>query len=222
MSFSLFSWPNGFFWRLLMPRMAASRHRRFDLFMAAVRPVPGDRLLDAGVGEGLETAVNFLEDLYPYPANITALALEDVPSFRARHPEIKLVQGDARDLPFADNSFEIYFSNAVLEHVGNRTEQQRFIHEACRVARRVFISTPYRWFPVDFHTLIPLAHYLPRPAVRGIYRLFGKDHYAEEKNLRLLGKGDIEKMLPPGVTIRWYPQRILGITSNLNFLIERS
>lgn len=221
MAFSLFSWPDGLAWRIIMPRMKASRRRRFNICMRALRPKATDRVLDVGVGEGLESAVNFFEDWYPFPDMITALAIEDVPGFRRRHPNIVLIQGDGRALPFGDNEFDIYFSNAVIEHVGTFSEQRRFIHEACRVARRVFISTPYRGFPIDFHTLIPFAHYFPQNAKAVIYRFFGKDFYAQEANLRLLSKGDIIKMLPPGVRLTWYPQRILGLISNLNFVLEK-
>ena len=44
------------------------------------------------------------------------------------------VQADGRELPFADGAFDLGFSNAVVEHVGGRDEQRRFVHELCRVA----------------------------------------------------------------------------------------
>jgi hypothetical protein len=58
-------------------------------------------------------------------------------------------------------------SAAVIEHVGSFARQCDFLKECCRVARRaVFVTTPNRWFPVEFHTILPLVHWLPKPAFR--------------------------------------------------------
>jgi hypothetical protein len=80
---------------------------------------------------------------------------------------VRAVRADARELPFADGEFDLGFSNAVVEHVaGGRDGQRRFVHELARVARRVFVTTPNRFFPLEVHTLLPFAHWLP-PGVRG-------------------------------------------------------
>jgi hypothetical protein len=68
---------------------------------------------------------------------------------------------DGRALPFADGEFDVAFSNAVVEHVGGRDDQQRFVLELCRVAKSVFLTTPNRLFPLDPHTLLPVVHWLP-------------------------------------------------------------
>ncbi len=81
------------------------------------------------------------------------------------YPSARYVQGDALELPFADGEFDVVFSNAVIEHVGGREQQRRFVEEALRVARRAFITTPNRWFPVEVHTLLPLVHWLPDSAL---------------------------------------------------------
>src|SRR5947208_15220808 len=73
-------------------------------------------------------------------------------------------------MPFPDKHFDIVFSNAVVERAGNSEDQAAFISEACRVGRRVFITTPNRWFPVEHHTAVPLLHYLPKRMYRVILR----------------------------------------------------
>ena len=50
------------------------------------------------------------------------------------------MSGDACALPFADQAFDVVFSNAVIEHVGDVERQRRFVAEALRVGRRVFID----------------------------------------------------------------------------------
>jgi len=217
----LWRWPNGLVWRITHKKTVASRQKRFDLFMNVIRPKADDKVLDVGAGEGKGRAVNFFEDWYPYQKQLTVLSVEAMPEFKKRYPKIKLVVGDGRALPFADNSFDIYFSNAVLEHVGSFENQKRFVHEACRVAKKVFIATPYRWFPVDFHTVIPFAHYFPMPMRNIIYKIFGRKFYASEESLRLTDIHEIKRMLPSGVKMKIYKQRLLGLVSNINIILER-
>ena len=67
------------------------------------------------------------------------------------------------------------FSNAVIEHVGGRDRQRKFVTEAIRVGRRVFITTPNRLFPVEVHTRLPLVHWLPDSLSHPAYRAAGKE-----------------------------------------------
>ena len=144
-----------------------SRRRKLRLFLDELQPTAETSVLDVGAdelafgeGDGCRT-LNFFEEHYPWPERITALGLQDGESFRARYPGIRYVQGDACALPFADGEFDVVFSNAVIEHVGGRERQQRFVSEALRVGRSVFVTTPNRRFPVEVHTRLPLVHWLP-------------------------------------------------------------
>jgi len=71
------------------------------------------------------------------------------------------VQADGLCLPFRDSAFDLVFSNAVIEHVGTRAEQDQFVQEHKRVGRTWVITTPNRWFPVESHTRTLLMHYSP-------------------------------------------------------------
>lgn len=217
---SLWRWPDGLVWRVTRRVTEKSRRVRFALFMRVMKPGTVDRVLDVGAGEGVGAALNFFEAWYPWKRNITAVALEDLPAFRQAYPDIRLVLGDGRRLSFSDKSFDIYFSNAVLEHVGTLEDQRRFVAEACRVAKRVFLSTPNKWFPVDAHTMIPFAHWLPLHWRNAIYRTFGREFYASEERLRLLGRRDIERLIPHGFRAIFYAQRTCGLISNWNVVIE--
>src|SRR5260370_31026550 len=72
------------------------------------------------------------------------------------------VFADGLELPFRDKSFDVVFSNSVIEHVGDPWRQERFAREVARVGVRYFVQTPNRWFPVEHHLLTPLIHFLPR------------------------------------------------------------
>jgi SAM-dependent methyltransferase len=49
------------------------------------------------------------------------------------------VIGDARHLPFMDNSFDVVFSNSLIEYLYTFDEQQRFADDCRRVAARYYI-----------------------------------------------------------------------------------
>src|SRR6266516_442884 len=138
-----------------------SRERKLELFLELLHPGPDSSVVDVGVtnasfGDG--STDNFFEALYPWPARVTAVG---------------------HDLPFADRAFDLGFSNAVVEHVGGREEQRRFVHELCRVAERVFVTTPNRFFPLEVHSLVPFAHWLPRARRDRVLRARGFDDILE-------------------------------------------
>ncbi len=122
---------------------------------------------------------------------ITALSA-DAPESYAGSAQ-RYVQADIRAMPFADGEFDIGVSNAVVEHVGGADDQRAFIHELCRVSKRVFVTTPNRWFPIEVHTRLPLVHWLPDRASHRVYDLSGKP-WAKENHL--LGPGDLEALFP--------------------------
>jgi len=185
-----------------------SRRRKLALFLEVMGPRPATTVLDVGVdevslgdagGQSGCTTHNLLEERYPWPVRLTALGLHDGARFRERYPRIAYVQGDACALPFADGAFDIVHSNAVIEHVGGRERQEAFVREALRVGRRVFVTTPNRWFPIEVHTRLPLVHWLPEGPAGRAYDLAGKS-WAREN--RLLGPSDLRALFPGPVEIR--------------------
>jgi SAM-dependent methyltransferase len=192
-----------------------SRQRKLRLFLEEMRPAPSTTVVDVGADElgfgeasGCRT-MNFFEELYPWPERITAVGLHDGTAFRRRYPRVRYVQGDACSLPFADGTFDLYFSNAVIEHVGGEERQRAFVREAVRVAGRVFVTTPNRWFPLEVHTRLPLVHWLPAPAAHRAYDLARKS-WAKEN--RLLGPGELRRLFPVPVRIHNLGLTLVAIT----------
>jgi len=181
-----------------------SRRRKLRLFLDELRPTAETTVLDVGAdelafgeGDGCGT-LNFFEELYPWPERITALGLHDGAGFRNRYPAVRYVQGDACALPFADGEFDVVFSNAVIEHVGDRERQRTLVLEALRVGRRIFLTTPNRRFPIEVHTRLPLVHWLPDAAAHRAYDLAGK-RFAKE--LHLLSRGTLASLFPGRVRV---------------------
>jgi hypothetical protein len=178
-----------------------SRERKLRLFLELLRPGPETTVVDVGVTDapfGAGSTDNFLEAMYPWPSRITAVGVTELERFAAAFPDVRAVRADGRELPFADGEFDLAFSNAVVEHVaGGRAGQRRFVAELCRVAHRVFVTTPNRWFPLDPHTLLPLAHWLPRgPARDRVLRARGFDDVLDP-----LGPHDLASLFPYSVRV---------------------
>jgi hypothetical protein len=91
---------------------------------------------------------------------------------------------DALRLPFPDDAFDLVFSNAVIEHVGQEDEQLAFVAEHARVGRSWVLTTPNLGFPVESHTNAVLSHWSPRWR-RG-----------REEFTRLLTRRQLRRLLP--------------------------
>jgi SAM-dependent methyltransferase len=189
-----------------------NRRRKLGLFMEAIRPGPETRVVDVGVGDtgfrtepGLGASHNFFEALYPWPERITAVSDVPLPHFAEAFPQVRSVVADGTELPFEDDAFDVAFSNATVEHVGDRVAQRRFVSELCRVAPRVFISTPNRWFPVEPHTLVPFAHWLPRPAADRVMGALGRENWDQ---VELLSQSELLALFPPEMNARVVEARI--------------
>jgi hypothetical protein len=133
-------------------------------------------------------------------------------------PEFHYVQGDGRRLDFADGAFDLAFANSAIEHLGTLADQRLFAREMMRVGRRLYCQTPNRWFPVEFHYLGLLVHWLPRSwfsygvhrycTLRGILGKPSRQQSLELRtSIRLLSRRELAALFP-GCRIR--TERFLG------------
>lgn len=159
-----------------------SHERRAELFVRLMRPLPGQRMLDLGGGDG-----SFAARIVARVAVAVTVADVDDSRLLARErwgfDEVRLAE-DA-PLPFADGEFDIVLCNSVIEHVTlPKSEcsrpgvperewvqrafaaQRRFAREIRRVGRGWFVQTPHRAFPIDAHTWLPLTNFLSHDAAR--------------------------------------------------------
>lgn len=133
------------------------RRARFSLFLSLLNTVKGHvEILDIGGTQGFWNLMT-RGDLGD--ARITLLNIEEQEVASSQF--VSLV-GDARNMPrFGTKSFDVVFSNSVIEHVGSYDDQRRMANEVMRVGKRYFVQTPNKRFPLEPHFLFPWFQYLP-------------------------------------------------------------
>lgn len=198
----------------------AARDRIYADFIRCCAPAPEDTILDIGVSDVVNDAANMLERNYPHLEKITALGLGSGDDFRSAFPAVAYHRIEANQpLPFANKTFSIATSNAVLEHVGSVANQAFFVRELMRVAHKVFISVPHRYFPVEHHTAIPLLHFWDGTFALAC-RALGKSEWADEANLILMSKARLRTLAPAGAVINHTGLRMGPMSSNLLLFID--
>lgn len=195
-----------------------NRKRKWETFLGEIKPTVESTILDIGFSEEeYSDTDNFLEKHYPHTEKITALCLETPEAYlharkdinfqvpeeaialknkqaSKRYPQLEIVTYDGNNFPFKDKYFDICWSNAVLEHVGDVDEQIFFLKEIKRVSKQAFITTPNKYFPVEVHTRIPLLHFLPKKVFDRFLHFIGKG-WAADEYMYLLSLSDLCKRL---------------------------
>jgi len=202
--------------------MIKARSRIYSDFIDRMQPTAASSIIDVGVSDTISTGANLIERYYPRLDNLTACGLDECSGFKAAYPTVRYQRIDAHArLPFRDHEFDIAVSNAVLEHAGGYGKQVDFISELARIARRVFITVPNRFFPFEHHTAIPFLHYADR-TFRLACAVVGKPHWAKEENLILMSRRRIAALVPPHLpfTVGYTGLKLGPLSSNLFLIIN--
>lgn len=200
---------------------------RLDFFKTFEENIVYDnssKILDVGTSEVINDTDNLFIQLYKYKENITCLSKQDLKKIKIKYKDINFIIKDALNSNLPDNSFDIVHSNATIEHVGNSSNQLKFLAECLRITQKfVFIQTPNKFFPIDFHTKIPLIHFLPDKIYRKLLGLIGLSFYADVNNLNLISLKKINFFLKKleYKKCKIVKKKLLGITSNLIIIIEK-
>ncbi len=207
---------------------ARMRRKRFSLFLDLLDRVPNRplRILDIGGTERFWEVMGFVDTEH----QITLLnnSFEDYDEGFADHRNISSVVGDARFLnEFKEGSFDIVFSNSVIEHVGTLKDQAQMANEIRRLCDRYYVQTPDFFFPLEPHYLFPFFHWLPISVRVFLLRNFSLGWAPKAPNLetakewaiciRLLKKSELQALFPDAVI---YHERFLGLTKS--FVIIKS
>jgi len=193
------------------------RRARFTLFLSLLNGLEGHlEILDIG---GTQEFWNLMTGGDPGDVRVTLL---NIAHQHVTSSTFVSAVGDARSMPqYQNKSFDVVFSNSVIEHVGSYDDQRRMANEVERVGLRYFVQTPNKRFPLEPHFLFPFFQYLPS-GVRaqmvhrfdvGWYKRIPSIEKAKEEvdSIQLLTKRKFADLFP-GATI--YEEKILGLTKS--------
>ena len=153
------------------------------------------------------------------PRHVTIVNLD--PSEKAELPWLTVVTGDAcyADNLVAGQSFDLVFSNSLIEHVGGHKARSALSHVVRSLAPRYLVQTPYRYFPIEPHWIFPCMQFLPLRARWSIachWPLgpdWSKSQALEEvMSIELIGATEMRSYFPDG---QLYWERFLGLRKSI-------
>jgi hypothetical protein len=201
-------------------------YRAWEDFAGSVR---GTRVLDVGSTPDRERRDSncMIPWFHAAGARVSLYSPEDIAGLTDVFPYVQIVPsaGFGAPIPAAERAFDWTVSSAVLEHVGGTDAQVAFVADCARVADGIFLTTPNRWHWLEFHTKLPLLHWLPRPMHRRALRGLGHELWSRESHLRLIGEGELRAVARAALGDRFdYDVKMvwtLGMPSNLVLLGRR-
>jgi hypothetical protein len=183
------------------------------------------RILDIG---GRAAYWNIFGDDYllAHNVSITLLNHESPASAETLPSVLTYVNGDGCDVRhFSDNWFDIVHSNSTIEHVGDWGNVEKFAMEVRRLAPLYYVQTPYYWFPVEPHFLLPFVHWIPEGLraklllhlgldVRGRPRTLG-EAMRRVQSARLLDREQLAYLFPDArIRFEWFgllPKSLIAV-----------
>lgn len=193
------------------------RNKRFELFEGKLATVRQKeiKILDVGGTESF-----WINRGYHQRPNIQLTLLNIFPQ-KTQYANMRGHIGDATNMvEFADESFDIVFSNSVIEHLFTFDNQQRMASEVQRVSTRHFIQTPNRYFFMEPHFLMPYFQFYPKPLklwilsqtklARG-YRYPSEDARKRLDEIKLLSKAQMLSLFPQSTL---YEEKVFGLVKS--------
>ncbi len=197
------------------------RSRRFRLFERLTGPMRASlprplRIVDLGGTPGFWEHRGWADRR---DIEITTVNHEPV---AAGHGNIRTIAGDVTDLGhMADDSFDIAFSNSVIEHLFTFDQQAVMARELQRLAPAFWLQTPNYWFPMEPHFHVVGWQWMPIGVRKTVIRRRrcgwrGPCHDAESadaavREVRLMTRGQLRRLFP-GAVIR--PERFGGLVKS--------
>ncbi len=195
------------FYRFLPNVAAFFRRRRMKKFVQVLKIKPGTRVLDLGGAPAIweHVSVPLQITLLNLPGALSMGEVEVLKAPNLRHHTFHLVKGNACNVEqFGDRSFDLVFSNSVIEHVGPPPKQAEFAHEVLRLGTSYWVQTPSKWFPIEAHSGMPFYWFYPecmRAAVIRNWRTRLPGWWADYMSTtRVLSRRRLAELFPNGKT----------------------
>jgi hypothetical protein len=196
---------------------SARKHKIVALIDAIFLRKGSVRIADLG-GRELYWNIFGCEYLQSRKAHVTLINPERLPL--PSSPLFTLLEGDACSLEgLPDNSFDLTHCNSTIEHVGRWDRIEAFARVARRLAQSYYVQTPYFWFPVDPHTVVPLFHWMPESWRIKIALRFMASNFGEAVTVAqyatMLDRAQMKFLFPDAeISFEWFgpfPKSLLAI-----------
>lgn len=179
------------------------RRKRFKLFLETIKTMNKPvKILDIGGTYNYWKNMNInFNDVHIVLLNLDKQVVD--------HPSFSSVIGDATNLKeYGDNSFDIVYSNSVLEHLFTADNQNKMANEVRRVGKIYMIQTPNKWFPIEPHYLFPFFQFFPKKVKIYLTYKFALGNYRKASSLahalrrveevKLLSYKELKRLFPDG------------------------
>lgn len=201
--------------------MEKSRTKKLDHFYSLC--TENSTVLDVGVSSNeYNESVNIFHRRFRLnPSQYTGLGTQSMDELNRKYSGKKFIHYEGGVFPFEDNQFDWVFSNAVIEHVGDKSKQLQFVEEMLRVAQNVYFTTPNKYFPVDAHTNVLFRHWFDKHFYSWCEK--NNPHWTRE-NLLLLSKSDLLNLLGEANTPNYLfrSNRVLGMPMTFTVVVNNS
>ena len=197
------------------------RNEMFELFKKKLSRVSVDSLLDIGTTEeNLLKSSNFFVKKFQYIKIKKSISDQNIDKTYFDRFIKKSITSDFKPEDIELFKSDLVISSATIEHVGNVANQKKMLENIISLTNKIFfVTTPYRFYPIDFHTKIPFIHMFPKKIHRAILKLLKLEDFAKEENLNLLDIATIKKIISELNTdnfkIKILNIKLFGIISNL-------
>ena len=192
------------------------RTKRFDFFFHRIKSMNKPiSILDLG------GKVNFWENRGLTGNNNYKITVLNIESEISDYSNIKTVNGNVLKLKdFKENSFDIVFSNSVIEHLYNFENQKKMAGEVLRIGKNHIIQTPNKYFFIEPHYMIPFFQFLPKKIQ---FKILTKTRFSRLKKwneqlarnyteeIRLMTQKELKEIFPKSSI---FYEKFLGMTKS--------
>ncbi len=200
------------------------RRQAYEWLRDAVGGFKGKVVLDHGATPDTTSADSncHIPWLLADGADVYATSAENIDHLATVFPGLHVVAWPPSDFK---QQADVVISSSVIAHVGDRAAQLDFVAGLMKLGQRVFLTTPNRRHWLEFHTKLPLLHWMRNDRYHAALKKLGLGFWT---HLHLLNHDDVQQIFDEaaarnGITIEttWYEPRFLGSVSNLVVLSSR-
>ena len=159
-------------------------------------------IVDLGGTENFWNIID-TEFLIEYKVKITLINLIN---YKIKNKKIfSQINQDFFKYDFVNNSFDLSFSNSVIEHLGDAKKIISFCNLHKNLSKYYYLQTPNKYFFIEPHFMFPFFNFMPKAFQLFILKNFNVGNFTKKNigyalkelnQIRLLSKKDLEKYFP--------------------------